>query len=77
MSSRRAAPVGRVLADTAVLIADGGRARSDLATLRNQSELFSPVASDRSLWREPAEIGEPQRDRIAHPPPRPASMCDR
>ena len=31
---------GRVLADTAVLIADGGRAMSDLAVLRDQAELF-------------------------------------
>jgi hypothetical protein len=37
---------GRVLADTAVLIADGGTVLSDLATLRDQGELFGPVASD-------------------------------
>jgi hypothetical protein len=37
---------GRVLADTAVLIADGGRVLSDLAMLRDQAELFGPVASD-------------------------------
>lgn len=37
---------GRVLADTAVLIADGGRVLSDLATLRGQGELFGPMASD-------------------------------
>ena len=33
---------GRVLADTAVLIADGGRVLSDLAVLRDQDELFGP-----------------------------------
>lgn len=31
---------GRVLADAAVLIADGSRVLSDLATLRDQGELF-------------------------------------
>jgi hypothetical protein len=56
---------GRVLADTAVLIADGGRVLSDLAMLRDQGELFGSVASDSTLWRALAEIGEPQRRRIA------------
>ena len=56
---------GRVLADTAVLIADGGRALSDLATLRDQAQLFGPVASDPTLWRALNEIGETQRHRIA------------
>ena len=56
---------GRVLADTAVLIADGGRVMSDLAVLRDQAELFGPVASDPTLWRALDEIGPDQRDRIA------------
>jgi hypothetical protein len=56
---------GRVLADTAVLIADGGRVLSDLAVLRDQDELFGPVASDPTLWRALDEIGPDQRDRIA------------
>lgn len=56
---------GRVLADTAVLIADGGRVLSDLATLRDQGELYGPVASDATLWRTLDEIGEPERARIA------------
>jgi Transposase DDE domain group 1 len=56
---------GRVLADTAVLIADGGRVLADLATLRDQSELYGPVASDPTLWRALDEIGEPQRHKIA------------
>jgi hypothetical protein len=38
---------GRVLADTAVLIADGGRVMSDPATLRDRAELYGPIASDR------------------------------
>ena len=56
---------GRVLADTAVLIADGGRVLSDLAVLRDQAELFGPVASDPTLWRALDEIGPDQRERIA------------
>lgn len=56
---------GRVLADTAVLIADGGRVLSDLATLRDQAVLYGPVASDPTLWRTLAEIGEPERRKIA------------
>jgi len=44
---------GRVLVDIAVLIADGGRVLSDLATLRDEGELYGPVASDPTLWRHP------------------------
>jgi hypothetical protein len=56
---------GRVLADTAVMIADGGRVMSDLATLRDQTELFGPVASDSTLWRSLDEIGDLQLRRMA------------
>jgi hypothetical protein len=56
---------GRVLADTAVLIADGGWVLSDLATLRDQSELYGSVASDPTLWRALNEIGPAQRSKIA------------
>jgi Transposase DDE domain group 1 len=42
---------GRVLADLAVLIADGGEAISDIATLADQSAVFGPVASDSTCWR--------------------------
>ena len=38
---------GRVLADTAVLIANGSRVLSDLATLRDQAEVYGPIASVR------------------------------
>ena len=65
---RRFTPVhdrGRVLADTSVLIADGGRVMSDLAVLRDQGELFGAVASDSTLWRALEEIGPDQRDRVA------------
>ena len=56
---------GRVLSDAAVCIADGGRVLSDLAVLRDQAELFGPVASDPTLWRALEEIGDAQRARIA------------
>lgn len=56
---------GRVLADTAVLIADGGRVLSDLATLRDQGELYGSIASDSTLWRALDEIGQPQHRTIA------------
>ena len=56
---------GRVLADAAVCIADGGRVLSDLAALRDQAELYGPVASDATLWRALEEIGDAQRERIA------------
>lgn len=42
---------GRVLADLAVTIADGGDALSHLATLRDQDKLFSVVASAPTAWR--------------------------
>jgi hypothetical protein len=56
---------GRVLTGTAVTIADGGRVMSDLAVLRDQAELFGPVASDSTLWRALDEIGDLQLRRIA------------
>jgi len=42
---------GRVLADLAVMIADGGDALTHLATLRDQSKLFGAVASEPTAWR--------------------------
>jgi len=42
---------GRVLVDLAVMIADGGEAISDIATLGHQPGLFGPVASDSTCWR--------------------------
>jgi hypothetical protein len=56
---------GRVFTDTAVVIADGGRVLGHLATLRDQHELFGPVASGATLWRTLNEIGPLQRDRVA------------
>jgi len=42
---------GRVLADLAVMIADGGEVISDIATLSDQPTLFGPVVSDSTCWR--------------------------
>lgn len=42
---------GRVAADVAVMLADGGEAIADLAVLRDQPGLFGPVASDPTAWR--------------------------
>jgi hypothetical protein len=56
---------GRVLTDTAVMIADGGRVLSDLAVLRDQGELFGPVASDPTLWRTLNAVDALTRDKIA------------
>ncbi|GAA2376947.1 IS1380 family transposase [Dactylosporangium salmoneum] len=42
---------GRVAVDLAVMLADGGEAISDLAVLRDQTQLFGPVASDSTAWR--------------------------
>jgi hypothetical protein len=40
-----------VLRDLAVMLADGGDCRSDLAALRDEPELFGPVASTPTAWR--------------------------
>jgi Transposase DDE domain group 1 len=42
---------GRVLADLAVAIADGGDCISDIAVLADQLTLFGRVASDSTVWR--------------------------
>jgi hypothetical protein len=44
-------PDAVVLRDLAVMLADGGDCLSDLAALRDQPELFGPVASTPTAWR--------------------------
>ena len=68
--ARRTAPQtahdpGRVLTDLAVMLADGGEAISDIATLADQSAVFGPVASDSTCWRVLNSITRrrPGRDR--------------
>jgi hypothetical protein len=48
---RQRHPDAVVLRDLAVMLADGGDCLSDLAVLRNQPELFGPVASTPTAWR--------------------------
>ncbi|WP_405896104.1 MULTISPECIES: IS1380 family transposase [unclassified Streptomyces] len=47
---------GRVATDLAVMLADGGEAIADLAVLRDQGEVFGPVASTPTAWRLLADI---------------------
>lgn len=42
---------GRIATDLAVMLADGGEAIADLAVLRDQGEVFGPVASTPTAWR--------------------------
>ena len=50
-SGRWRHPDAAVLRDLAVMLADGGDCLSDLAVLRDQPELFGPVASTPTAWR--------------------------
>ena len=54
---RRRHPEAAVLRDLAVMLADGGDCLSDLAALRDQPELFGPVASTPTAWRVVDRIG--------------------
>lgn len=56
---------GRVLADIAVMLADGGRFISDLAVLRDQPGVFGEVASTPTAWRTLGAIGDAEREAIA------------
>src|SRR3974390_2434077 len=47
---------GRVLADLACAIADGGEAVSDFRVMGDQKDLFGLVASVPTAWRTLAEI---------------------
>ena len=49
---------GRVLTDVAVMLADGGEAIGDLAVLRDQPDVFGPVASVPTAWRVLDSIDE-------------------
>ncbi|WP_443069307.1 IS1380 family transposase [Streptomyces sp. NBC_01362] len=47
---------GRTATDLAVMLADGGEAIADLAVLRDQGEVFGPVASTPTAWQLLADI---------------------
>ena len=55
---------GRVLADLAVAVADGARSISDLAALRDQPEVFGPVASTATAWRALDRVSAAHLDRL-------------
>ena len=61
---RRGHDRGEVLTDLIVAIADGAETISDLATLRDQPELFGPVASHPTVWRTLAAVDEVVLERI-------------
>jgi Transposase DDE domain group 1 len=61
---RSAHAPGRVLADLAVMLADGGVAIGDLAVLRDQPDLFGPVASTATAWRVLDGVDEPLLDQV-------------
>ncbi|WSN72445.1 IS1380 family transposase (plasmid) [Streptomyces sp. NBC_01361] len=55
---------GRIAADLAVMLADGGEAITDLAVLRDQGEVFGPIASTPTAWRLLAAVDEHVLDRL-------------
>ena len=61
---RRGHDRGEVLVDLAVAIADGAETISDLAMLRDQPDLFGPVASHPTVWRTLAAVDDAALERI-------------
>ncbi|MFD5514366.1 IS1380 family transposase, partial [Streptomyces sp. NPDC127051] len=55
---------GRIATDLAVMLADGGEAITDLAVLRDQGQVFGPVASTPTAWRLLAAVDERVLDRL-------------
>ncbi|GAA2714641.1 hypothetical protein Apa02nite_096440 [Actinoplanes palleronii] len=49
---------GRIAAELAVMLADGGQATADLAVLCHQQTLFGPVVSDPTAWRLLAHLDD-------------------
>lgn len=56
---------GRVLADVAVMLADGGEAIADIDVLRHQSGVLGPVASAPTVWRTLKQVGPGRLKKIA------------
>ena len=61
---RRGHDRGEVLVDVAVMLADGGKRISDLATLREQPDLFGEVASHPTVWRTLEAVDADALERI-------------
>ncbi|MFF0055884.1 IS1380 family transposase [Streptomyces microflavus] len=55
---------GRIAIDLAAMLADGGETITELAVLRDQHEVFGPVASTPTAWRLLAAIDERALDRL-------------
>lgn len=67
MARRSFVPVhdrGRVLADVAVMLADGGEAIADIDVLRHQDGVLGPVASAPTVWRTLDEVTPGQLRKI-------------
>ena len=67
MARRSFVPVhdrGRVLADVAVMLADGGEAIGDIDVLRHQASVLGPVASAPTVWRALDEVTPARLKRI-------------
>lgn len=56
---------GRVLADVAVMLADGGEAIADIDVLRHQSQVLGPVASPATVWRALDEVSAPRLKKLS------------
>jgi len=68
MNRRSFTPVhdrGRVLADVAVMLADGGEAIADIDVLRHQAGVLGPVASPPTVWRTLDEVTPGRLKKIA------------
>ena len=61
---RRGHDRGEVLVDLAVMVADGGEAISDLASLRDQPGLFGEVASNPTAWRTLEAVDDDALERV-------------
>lgn len=62
---RSAHDPGQVLIDCAVTLADGGDCLADLKVLRQQPDVFGPVASDATAWRVLDSVDAQAMERIA------------
>lgn len=56
---------GRLLVQTAMMLAAGGRCLSDLKVLRDQPDLFGTVASTPTAWRALHTVGERHLEAVA------------
>jgi hypothetical protein len=56
---------GRVLADVAVMLADGGEAIADIDVLRHQTGVLGPVASPPTVWRTLKQVTPGRLKKIA------------